>query len=173
MSSVPYAANILALVSRSRSNGLPAAARALSLLAAATSGMSHMTVLEPFGALNRELAANGADCARGTPGGTVAIAGVAVQDRSVPLQVTDKGAIMTRGTAVLLAFRFLCVGATAVAAPSIHRDNGVYVLENELLRAEVKHSELYRLTYVQTGHELMSPGWHGVLNLCAKGIPPG
>ena len=80
---------------------------------------------------------------------------------------------MVRGMTALLGFGLLGVGATVAAAPKIHRDNGVYVLENEALRAEVKHSELFRLTYVPTGRELMSPGWHGVLNLCAKGIPPG
>lgn len=61
----------------------------------------------------------------------------------------------------------------AHATPRIYRENGMHVLANELLRAEVKHSELYRLTYRPTGRELMSPGWHGVLNLCAKGAPPG
>ena len=90
---------------------------------------------------------------------------------------------MTRGITALLGFALLWVGATVVAAPGIHRESraretaegnpGVYVLQNEALRAEVKYSELYRLTYVPTGHELMSPGWHGVLNLCAKEIPPG
>ena len=63
--------------------------------------------------------------------------------------------------------------ASLGAAPRVYRQNGLHILENELVRAEVKHSELYRLTHLATGRELMSPGWHGVLNLCAKGRLPG
>ena len=59
------------------------------------------------------------------------------------------------------------------AAPRVYQENGLHILENDHIRAEVKHSELYRLTYLATGRELMSPGWHGVLHLCAKGRLPG
>jgi len=58
------------------------------------------------------------------------------------------------------------------AAPEISEQEGMYVLENAFLRAEVKYTELQRLTYKPTGKELMSPGWHGVVNICAKGKLP-
>ncbi len=60
-----------------------------------------------------------------------------------------------------------------VAAPSVSKQAGLYILENEFLRAEVKYTELYRVTWKATGQELMSPGWHGVINLCAKSKVPG
>ncbi len=72
-----------------------------------------------------------------------------------------------------LGLALLLVSVPLLAAPQVSKQDGLYILENDLLRAEVKYSELYRVTYKPTGHELMSPGWHGVINLCGKSPVPG
>ena len=59
-----------------------------------------------------------------------------------------------------------------LAGPAIRKEGGLYVLENELVRAEVKRTELHRLVYKPTGRELMSPTYHGVVHIVAKaGLP--
>ena len=74
---------------------------------------------------------------------------------------------------LLVATVLIACGGAVLGGPSVSKQEGLYILENEFLRAEVKYTELYRLTWKATGQELMSPGWHGVINLCAKSKVPG
>jgi len=57
---------------------------------------------------------------------------------------------------------------TTSAESLIAKKDGLYVLENALLRAEVKVTELERLTWKATGQELMTPNYHGVVYLDAR-----
>lgn len=71
----------------------------------------------------------------------------------------------------LLTFVLLAVAAAIPStseAALITKKDGLYVLENSLLRGEVKVTELHRLTWKATGAELMTPGYHGVVSLSAR-----
>jgi len=70
--------------------------------------------------------------------------------------------------ALPVAVAMLVFVVCADAAPQISREDGMYVLENSLLRAEVKTTEMYRLTYKPTGQELMSPTYHGVVYISSR-----
>ena len=70
--------------------------------------------------------------------------------------------------ALLVGMVVLVFVVYARAAPQVSRENGVYLLENSILRAEVKTTELYRLTYKPTGQEVMSPSYHGVVYISSR-----
>jgi len=69
---------------------------------------------------------------------------------------------------IALALALLPPSLTASAESLIDKKDGLYILENVLFRAEVKTTELHRLTWKATGQELMTPNYHGVVYLDAR-----
>ncbi len=74
----------------------------------------------------------------------------------------------TTQTILWILVTIIVAGTSVYGVPQISWEEGLYVLQNELLRAEVKTTELYRLTYKPTGQELMSPSYHGVVYISSS-----
>ncbi len=73
---------------------------------------------------------------------------------------------------LLAAVMMLVVTAWAHGVPQIGTEKGLYVLENSVLRAEVKQTALDRIIYKPTGQEVVPSNWKGVTNLVVNAPRP-